>query len=135
MRNALRAMLLSFIPLSCEILRFWRKLYFGSVAKYQEANPSVYTIVTFPFLFAVMFGDWGHGICLLLGALFLIAREKKYGSQVSCDSFVIFSLKILVFCLNMNISWVVDVLLLFIVTFLMVSNFAEFFFLFHQIHS
>ncbi|KAL8516107.1 hypothetical protein ACS0TY_014691 [Phlomoides rotata] len=51
------------------------------VAKYQEANPSVYTIITFPFLFAVMFGDWGHGICLLLGALFLIAREKKYGSQ------------------------------------------------------
>ncbi|KAG8371380.1 hypothetical protein BUALT_Bualt13G0081800 [Buddleja alternifolia] len=51
------------------------------VAKYQEANPAVYTIVTFPFLFAVMFGDWGHGICLLLGALFLIAREKKFGSQ------------------------------------------------------
>ncbi|CAI0545372.1 unnamed protein product [Linum tenue] len=51
------------------------------VARYQEANPAVYTIVTFPFLFAVMFGDWGHGICLLLGALFLIAREKKLGSQ------------------------------------------------------
>ncbi|XP_020552422.1 V-type proton ATPase subunit a1 isoform X3 [Sesamum indicum] len=51
------------------------------VAKYQEANPAVYTIITFPFLFAVMFGDWGHGICLLLGALFLIAREKKLGSQ------------------------------------------------------
>lgn len=56
---------------------------FNSVAKYQEANPAVYTIVTFPFLFAVMFGDWGHGICLLLGAFFLIAREKKFSSQVS----------------------------------------------------
>ncbi|KAL3518326.1 hypothetical protein ACH5RR_020915 [Cinchona calisaya] len=51
------------------------------VAKYQEANPAVYTVVTFPFLFAVMFGDWGHGICLLLGALVLIARERKLGSQ------------------------------------------------------
>ncbi|KAL6532642.1 V-type proton ATPase subunit a1 [Orobanche hederae] len=51
------------------------------VAKYQEANPAVYTIVTFPFLFAVMFGDWGHGICLLLGALFLVARERRLGSQ------------------------------------------------------
>ncbi|XP_047938457.1 V-type proton ATPase subunit a1-like isoform X1 [Salvia hispanica] len=51
------------------------------VAKYQEANPAVYTIITFPFLFAVMFGDWGHGICLLLGALILIVREKKLGSQ------------------------------------------------------
>uniref|UniRef100_A0A6M2EZD1 V-type proton ATPase subunit a n=1 Tax=Populus davidiana TaxID=266767 RepID=A0A6M2EZD1_9ROSI len=51
------------------------------VAKYQEANPGVYTIVTFPFLFAVMFGDWGHGICLLLAALVFIIREKKLSSQ------------------------------------------------------
>ncbi|PON80789.1 ATPase, V0 complex, subunit 116kDa [Parasponia andersonii] len=51
------------------------------VAKYQEANPGVYTIVTFPFLFAVMFGDWGHGICLLLATLYFIAREKKLSSQ------------------------------------------------------
>ncbi|KAL1827025.1 hypothetical protein ACET3Z_005437 [Daucus carota] len=51
------------------------------VARYQEANPAVYTVITFPFLFAVMFGDWGHGICLLLGALFLIARENKFSSQ------------------------------------------------------
>ncbi|XP_057501971.1 V-type proton ATPase subunit a3 [Actinidia eriantha] len=51
------------------------------VAKYQEANPGVFTIVTFPFLFAVMFGDWGHGICLLLGTLYFILREKKLSSQ------------------------------------------------------
>ncbi|CAN1249448.1 V-type proton ATPase subunit a1 [Linum perenne] len=51
------------------------------VARYQEANPTVYAVVTFPFLFAVMFGDWGHGICLLLGALILIAREKKLSAQ------------------------------------------------------
>ncbi|XP_038884966.1 V-type proton ATPase subunit a2-like isoform X2 [Benincasa hispida] len=51
------------------------------VAKYQEANPGVYTIVTFPFLFAVMFGDWGHGICLLLATLYFIIREKKFSSQ------------------------------------------------------
>lgn len=29
-----------------------------------------------------MFGDWGHGICLLLGALILIARESKLSAQV-----------------------------------------------------
>ncbi|KAL7201880.1 hypothetical protein ACSBR1_033554 [Camellia fascicularis] len=51
------------------------------VARYQEANPAVYTVITFPFLFAVMFGDWGHGICLLLGALVLLAHESKLGSQ------------------------------------------------------
>ncbi|CAL0321918.1 unnamed protein product [Lupinus luteus] len=51
------------------------------VARYQEANPAVYTTIIFPFLFAVMFGDWGHGICLLLGALVLIARESKLSTQ------------------------------------------------------
>ncbi|CAH1422293.1 unnamed protein product [Lactuca virosa] len=51
------------------------------VAKYQEANPGVYTVVTFPFLFAVMFGDWGHGICLFLATMYLILREKTYSSQ------------------------------------------------------
>lgn len=38
--------------------------------------------MTFPFLFAVMFGDWGHGICLLLGALYLVLSEKRLGKQV-----------------------------------------------------
>ncbi|KAK5803661.1 V-type proton ATPase subunit a1 [Gossypium arboreum] len=51
------------------------------IARYQEANPAVYTVVTFPFLFAVMFGDWGHGICLLLGAVVLIARESRLSTQ------------------------------------------------------
>lgn len=63
-------------------------LLFGSVARYQEANPAVYTVITFPFLFAVMFGDWGHGICLLLGALVLIARERKLSNQVFAVKFL-----------------------------------------------
>lgn len=56
--------------------------FIDSVARYEEANPAVYTVITFPFLFAVMFGDWGHGICLLLGAMILIARGSKLSSQV-----------------------------------------------------
>ncbi|KAK4804558.1 hypothetical protein SAY86_004375 [Trapa natans] len=51
------------------------------VAKYQEANPAVFTIITFPFLFAVMFGDWGHGICLFLATLYFIMRERKLSRQ------------------------------------------------------
>ena len=36
-----------------------------------------YTIITFPFLFAVMFGDAGHGLIMLMAALFLILKEKQ----------------------------------------------------------
>jgi len=46
------------------------------VNTYREVNPAAFTIATFPFLFAVMFGDAGHGLIMLSAALFMIIREK-----------------------------------------------------------
>ena len=45
-------------------------------ATYQEVNPAIPVIVTFPFLFAVMFGDFGHAIIMLSAALAMIYWEK-----------------------------------------------------------
>jgi V-type H+-transporting ATPase subunit a len=55
------------------------------VARYREVNPAVYTIMTFPFLFAVMFGDLGHGVLMLLFALLFVLSEKSMQGQELSD--------------------------------------------------
>jgi V-type H+-transporting ATPase subunit a len=47
------------------------------VAKYQEINPGLFAVITFPFLFAVMFGDIGHGAIILCAAIYWIINERR----------------------------------------------------------
>lgn len=70
------------------------------IASYREANPgnniidinflikcyscyfffkfiALYTIITFPFLFAIMFGDAGHGVIMLSFGAYMCIWEKK----------------------------------------------------------
>uniref|UniRef100_A0A8C7QYK3 V-type proton ATPase subunit a n=1 Tax=Oncorhynchus mykiss TaxID=8022 RepID=A0A8C7QYK3_ONCMY len=51
------------------------------IGNYREINPAPYTIITFPFLFAVMFGDMGHGVLMTCAALYLVIRESRILSQ------------------------------------------------------
>jgi V-type H+-transporting ATPase subunit a len=47
------------------------------IPRYREANPAIFAIVTFPFLFGVMFGDIGHGFLLLLFGLYLVWNNES----------------------------------------------------------
>jgi len=45
--------------------------------RYREINPGLFTIITFPFMFGVMFGDIGHGGLLTLLGLWLVLKKKE----------------------------------------------------------
>ena len=51
------------------------------VANYRELNPAPFIIITFPFIFATMFGDAGHGFIMTLFAAWMVSKERGIQSQ------------------------------------------------------
>eukprot|EP01065_Artemidia_motanka_P012177 TRINITY_DN16664_c0_g2_i1.p1 TRINITY_DN16664_c0_g2~~TRINITY_DN16664_c0_g2_i1.p1 ORF type:complete len:914 (+),score=294.16 TRINITY_DN16664_c0_g2_i1:80-2821(+) len=51
--------------------------------RYKEINPAVFTIVTFPWLFGIMYGDIGHGLIITAASALMIVFEKKLGGVTS----------------------------------------------------
>jgi len=45
-------------------------------ATYGEINPAIFQVVTFPFLFSIMYGDYGHGAVFFLIGLILVLFES-----------------------------------------------------------
>lgn len=58
------------------------------IANYKEFNPMPFTVITFPFLFAVMFGDLGHGFLMLLFALYMVLNEKQFQKSPGGEIFM-----------------------------------------------
>ncbi|KAF4661246.1 H(+)-transporting V0 sector ATPase subunit a [Perkinsus chesapeaki] len=48
------------------------------VPHYKEFNPGVITIVTFPFMFGVMYGDVAHGAMLLCVAIYALLNAERW---------------------------------------------------------
>ena len=47
------------------------------IPRYKEVNPGLFSIISFPFLFGIMFGDIGHGFLLLLFSLYIEINTNK----------------------------------------------------------
>lgn len=47
------------------------------VATYKEVNPAWFTIITFPFLFGVMFGDMLHGLVIFLLSSYICLKKDE----------------------------------------------------------
>eukprot|EP01080_Neovahlkampfia_damariscottae_P004645 gene4645-8218_t len=60
-----------------------------AIPSYKEINPAPITMVTFPFLFAVMFGDIGHAIMLFLFSLGLVVFEKPLKKTMESNEMLI----------------------------------------------
>ena len=55
---------------------------------HKEVNPAVFAIVTFPFLFGVMFGDLGHGFLLFFVGMLLCMMNGKLKSNLAMEGFL-----------------------------------------------
>ena len=57
------------------------------VPTYLEANPATMTIVSFPFLFGMMFGDIGHGSHFLILGLVLTLGANTFKESKDLKSY------------------------------------------------
>jgi len=53
--------------------------------RYREVNPGAFCCIFFPFLFGIMFGDFGHGLMLAMFAYWMIGKESEWDGKALND--------------------------------------------------
>jgi V/A-type H+-transporting ATPase subunit I len=68
------------------------ELYIGmyGLPAYNEIDPTIFVAITYSFIFGIMFGDVGQGLCLLIGG-YLLYRFKKLALAAIISSAGFFS--------------------------------------------
>ena len=84
------------------------------IPRYKEVNPALFTIISFPFFFGLMFGDVGHGfIVLVLGIFFLIIGKDPNSALYHLKYLVFLSGLFATYCGFIYSEWFANAFALF----------------------
>jgi len=75
----------TFIPVTAFTSGFQALVNTYGTPRYREANPGAFCCIMFPYLFGIMFGDFGHGLLLAAFGLYLIGKEKEWSKMKLSD--------------------------------------------------
>ena len=78
----------TFVPTTAFTSGFQGLVNTYGTPRYREANPGAFCCIFFPFLFGIMFGDFGHGSLLALFGYWLISKEKDWGDGAGLNDMV-----------------------------------------------
>ena len=78
----------TFIPVTAFTSGFQALVNTYGTPRYREANPGAFCCIFFPFLFGIMFGDFGHGTLLAAFGYWLISKEKEWGDGAGLNDMV-----------------------------------------------
>ena len=67
----------TFIPTNEFLYSFQEITNTYGIPRYREINPGFFNVISFPFLFGVMFGDIGHSLFLFVFSLYICFKGNK----------------------------------------------------------
>jgi V-type H+-transporting ATPase subunit a len=75
----------SYIPVNKFTSGFQALVNTYGTPRYREANPGAFCVILFPYLFGIMFGDFGHGLMLAALGYYFISKEKEWDGKPLSD--------------------------------------------------